>query len=102
MNDSHWPWTRSRGPVTNPGRDEVVVKVAATGMCRSDFQLVDGYFKVPFPLTFLVTPGHEAGRIAGLGADVLASAGLSEGDLVVVDANWGDGSCRRNGGGLHR
>jgi propanol-preferring alcohol dehydrogenase len=92
----HEPLRLEEIPVPNPGRDEVLVKVAATGMCRSDFQLVDGYFQVPFPLTFPVTPGHEvAGRIAGLGAEVPASAGLSEGDLVVVDANWGDGSCRQ-------
>jgi alcohol dehydrogenase, propanol-preferring len=83
-------------PVPDVGRDQVLVKVAATGMCRSDFQLVDGYFREPFALSFPATPGHEvAGRIAALGADVPSSAGLSEGDLVVVDANWGDGSCRQ-------
>jgi alcohol dehydrogenase, propanol-preferring len=82
--------------VPEPGRDEVLVKVAAAGMCRSDFQPLGGYFQGPFPLTFPVTPGHEvAGRIAGLGADVPPTAGLSDGDLVVVDANWGDGSCRQ-------
>jgi alcohol dehydrogenase, propanol-preferring len=54
-------------PVPDVGRDQVLVKVAATGMCRSDFQLVDGYFREPFPLSFPATPGHEvAGRIAAL------------------------------------
>ncbi|MEU7874807.1 hypothetical protein [Dactylosporangium sp. NPDC049140] len=28
--------------------DEILVRVAAAGMCRSDYQLVDGYFKGPF------------------------------------------------------
>ncbi|MEU8359895.1 hypothetical protein AB0C27_28160 [Nonomuraea sp. NPDC048882] len=33
-------------PVPEPGPGEVLVKVAATGMCRSDYQLLDGYFPV--------------------------------------------------------
>jgi alcohol dehydrogenase, propanol-preferring len=31
-------------PVPDVGSDEVLVKVAAAGMCRIDFRLVDGYF----------------------------------------------------------
>lgn len=80
--------------VPDPGPDDVLVKVEATGICRSDFQLVDGYF--PFTLDFPYIPGHEiAGRVAQVGANVPASAGLSEGNLVVVDPNWGDGTCRQ-------
>ena len=33
--------------------------------------------------------------IAALGTGVPASAGLSEGDPVVVNPNWGDGTCRQ-------
>jgi propanol-preferring alcohol dehydrogenase len=40
-------------------RDEVLVKVAAAGMCRSDYQLVDGYFREGLPVSFPMTPGHE-------------------------------------------
>ncbi len=81
-------------PVPEPGPNEVLIKVRATGMCRSDFQLVDGYF--PLDLEFPYIPGHEiAGEVARLGADVPASAGLSEGDLVVVNPAWGDGTCRQ-------
>ena len=70
------------------GPDEVLVKVAAAGMCRSDYQLVDGYFEEGIPMTFPITPGHEvAGRIEALGADVPSSAGLAEGDLIVVNPN---------------
>ena len=48
------------------------------------------------PLSFPATPGHEvAGRIAAIGTDVPRSAGLAEGDLVVVDPNWGDRVCRQ-------
>jgi propanol-preferring alcohol dehydrogenase len=83
-------------PIPDFGPDEVLVKVAAAGMCRSDFQLVDGYFREGLPVPFPVTPGHEvAGRLEAVGAEVPRSAGLSEGALVVVDPNWGDGSCRQ-------
>ena len=83
-------------PVPDVGRNQVLLKVAATGMCRSDYQLMDGYFRSGLPVEFPFIPGHEvAGTVADLGADVPKSAGLSEGDLVVVDPNWGDGICRQ-------
>jgi alcohol dehydrogenase, propanol-preferring len=52
-----------------PGRpdvsaDEVLVEVAAAGLCRSDFQLMDGYFSESLPVSFPITPGREvAGTI---------------------------------------
>ncbi len=81
-------------PVPEPGPGEVLVKVAATGMCRSDYQLLDGYF--PVELAFPYIPGHEvAGHIAQVGPGVPASAGPAEGDMVVVDPAWGEGTCRQ-------
>ena len=78
------------------GPTQVLIKVAATGMCRSDFQLVDGYFRQGLPVDLPFTPGHEvAGTIAAVGKEVPTSSGLSEGDLIVVDPNWGDGTCRQ-------
>ncbi|HET6736368.1 NAD(P)-dependent alcohol dehydrogenase [Mycobacterium sp.] len=83
-------------PVPDIEPDDVLVKVEATGMCRSDCQLIEGYFTNGSPLTEPITPGHEvAGRIAAVGAGVPRTAGLSEGDLVVVNPNWGDGTCRQ-------
>lgn len=80
--------------VPDPGPGQVLVKVAATGMCRSDVQLIEGYFGTG--MDFPITPGHEvAGRVAGVGSEVPKSAGLSEGQLVVVNPNWGEGSCRQ-------
>src|SRR5215468_2755769 len=75
--------------------DEVLVKVAACGMCRSDVLLVDGFFenygKIPPP----VIPGHEiTGTIEKIGGVVPKAAGLEEGDHVVVSPGWGDGTCR--------
>ena len=83
-------------PVPDVGPNQVLLKVAAAGMCRSDYQLLDGYFRQGLPVELPFIPGHEvAGTVAALGADVPDTAGISEGDLVVVDAQWGDGTCRQ-------
>ena len=83
-------------PVPEPGPDEILLEIAATGVCRSDSQLLDGYFKTPFPIELPYIPGHEVtGRVAGLGSGVPNTAGYSEGDMVVVNPSWGDGTCRQ-------
>jgi propanol-preferring alcohol dehydrogenase len=83
-------------PVPEPEPDEILLKVAATGVCRSDYQLLDGYFQDPFPVEFPYIPGHEVtGRVAGLGSAVPDTVGYSEGDMVVVNPSWGDGTCRQ-------
>jgi propanol-preferring alcohol dehydrogenase len=65
-------------------------------MCRSDFQLLEGYFAEGIPMSFPITPGHEiAGTVEAVGAEVPRSAGLADGDLIVVNPNWGDGRCRQ-------
>jgi propanol-preferring alcohol dehydrogenase len=75
--------------------DEVLMKVTAAGMCRTDVQLVDGYFQDYQTLTFPITPGHEnAGVVEKIGSLVPTTAGLTEGDQVVVVGGWGDGTCR--------
>lgn len=79
---------------------ELLVKVAAAGMCRTDFQLIDGYFHSNLPMEFPATPGHEiAGTVARVGAAVPAAAGLTEGDQIVVFGPHGDRSCRQCHGG---
>lgn len=76
--------------------DEVLVKVAAAGMCRTDVQLLDGYFQDHLPLGFPAIPGHEnAGFIERIGDKVPESAQLTVGDLVVIVGGWGDGTCRQ-------
>jgi alcohol dehydrogenase, propanol-preferring len=77
-------------PVPEPVGDQVLVKVAGAGVCRSDLHVLDGmldeYLELP------VTMGHEiAGRVAGTGPDV---ADLAEGQPVVVMVGWGCGHCR--------
>ncbi|MDX1872966.1 NAD(P)-dependent alcohol dehydrogenase [Mycolicibacterium sp. 120266] len=96
MHGYHQPLEIEEVDVPEVGRNQVLIKVAATGMCRSDYQLVDGYFRAGLPIDFPFIPGHEvAGTITDIGADVPQSAGLSEHDLVIVDPNWGDGVCRQ-------
>ena len=62
-------------PVPSPGRDEVLIKIGACGVCRTDLHVVDG--ELPNPKLPLV-PGHEiVGRVAAIGAGVEGLA-LSE------------------------
>ncbi|MDW8371548.1 MAG: alcohol dehydrogenase catalytic domain-containing protein, partial [Geminicoccaceae bacterium] len=65
--------------IPTPGPGEVLVKVLACGVCRTDLHLVDG--ELPEP-KLPVVPGHEiVGEVAGLGAGV---AGLAIGQRVGV------------------
>src|ERR1700761_6581074 len=76
--------------------DQVLVRVGGAGMCRSDVQLIDGYFAEALKTVFPITPGHEiAGLVASIGEQVPESARLAIGDQVVVAAGWGDGICRQ-------
>lgn len=66
-------------PDPTPGRREVVVDVAACGICGTDLHILDGEFAPSLP----IVPGHEfAGSVAALGADVEE---LDVGDAVAVD-----------------
>lgn len=77
-------------PTPNPGPDEVIVKVAACGVCHTDLHYLDHgtpTFKPP-PIVL----GHEvAGTVAELGDAV---EGVAEGDRVLVPAVLSCGRCR--------
>ena len=82
-------------PIPDIKPDEILVQVKACGMCRSDVQLVDGYFRryadIPPPITI----GHEiVGVVDKIGSTVPDGAGFAPGDHVVVVPGWGDGTCR--------
>ena len=66
-----------------PGAGEVLIKVAACGVCHSDLHLVRGEWDLLKPITKLpLVPGHEVtGTIAALGEGV---EGLAVGDRVGV------------------
>ena len=61
-----------------PRRDEVLVKVAATGLCHTDMVARDKGYPVPQPIVL----GHEgAGIVESVGADVVK---VAPGDSVVL------------------
>ncbi|ABS61669.1 Alcohol dehydrogenase zinc-binding type 2 [Parvibaculum lavamentivorans DS-1] len=77
-------------PVPRPGPGEVLVKVEACGVCRTDLHVVDG--ELPEPKLPLI-PGHEIiGRVAALGEGVTA---LAPGARVGIPwLGWTCGACR--------
>src|SRR5215471_5980687 len=82
-------------PVPEIQPDEIVVRVTACGMCRSDVQLVDGYFRPYADIPPPITLGHEiTGVVHKIGGIVPKASGFKEGDHVVVAPGWGDGTCR--------
>jgi alcohol dehydrogenase, propanol-preferring len=95
MHEYHKPLILEDVSTPDIKADEILVKVAAAGMCRTDVQLLDGYFRKYAEFRFPLTPGHEiAGVVHKTGALVPESAGFEEGDHVVVVGGWGDGTCR--------
>ncbi|MGO8092859.1 NAD(P)-dependent alcohol dehydrogenase [Rhizobium leguminosarum] len=81
-------------PIPEIQSDEILVQVKACGMCRSDVQLVDGYFRKYADIPRPITPGHEiTGVVSRIGGTVPKSS-FKEGDHVVVAPGWGDGTCR--------
>jgi propanol-preferring alcohol dehydrogenase len=77
-------------PVPEPRGPEVLVEVAAAGLCRTDLHIMSsppGTYPYALPFTL----GHEsAGRVAALGP---AASGVDVGDSVVVYSRWGCGTC---------
>lgn len=61
-----------------PGPGELLIEVAACGICRTDLHVIDGDLRGPLP----IVPGHEiVGRVAALGEGV---GGFTIGDRVGV------------------
>ncbi|GAA5200065.1 alcohol dehydrogenase catalytic domain-containing protein [Microbacterium jejuense] len=72
------PFTVGELVLDPPGRDELLVRIEAAGVCHSDLSVVDGNRVRPVPMLL----GHEAAGIveqAGDGVD-----GLAPGDRVVM------------------
>lgn len=76
-------------PAPEPGPREVLVEVAACGVCGTDLHIADGDFPpAPYPLV----PGHEfAGTVVEVGPDV--ATGIAVGDRVAVDPSRFCGHC---------
>lgn len=75
-------------PTPIPGAGELLIRVAACGICGSDVHGYDGSSGRRIPP---IVMGHEAaGRVAALGAQV---TGWREGDRVTFDSTVSCGSC---------
>jgi D-arabinitol dehydrogenase (NADP+) len=76
-------------PDPEPGPNEVLVRVAACGICGTDQHIFDGDFFPSYPLI----GGHElAGQVVALGPQQIET-GLREGDRVAVDPSLFCGGC---------
>ncbi|MGW1717943.1 zinc-dependent alcohol dehydrogenase family protein [Streptomyces sp. NPDC002156] len=75
-------------PDPTPGPRDVVVEVAACGLCGTDLHILQGEFAPTLP----IVPGHEfAGTVVGVGTSVTE---LSVGDRVAVDPSLYCHECR--------
>jgi len=76
-------------PIPQPAGGEILVEIAACGVCRTDLHVVDG--DLPHP-KLPVVPGHEiVGRVAAIGSGV---TGFTLGERVGVPWLGGtDGTC---------
>ncbi|MCC2111172.1 MAG: zinc-dependent alcohol dehydrogenase family protein [Hyphomicrobiales bacterium] len=73
------PLRMVEAPTPAPGPGQIVIEIAACGVCRTDLHLVDG--ELPDP-KLPVVPGHEVvGRVAALGPGV---TGFISGERVGV------------------
>ncbi|MEU4153980.1 MULTISPECIES: zinc-dependent alcohol dehydrogenase family protein [unclassified Streptomyces] len=75
-------------PDPTPGPREVVVEVAACGLCGTDLHILQGEFAPKLP----IIPGHEfAGEVVGIGSQVTE---VAVGDRVAVDPSLYCYECR--------
>lgn len=74
-------------PVPEVGARDVVVEIAASGICHTDLVVMAGKSPTPLP----VVPGHEAcGRVIEVGRDVRR---VAVGDRVLASVSPACGSC---------
>jgi propanol-preferring alcohol dehydrogenase len=77
-------------PVPIPGNEQILIRIAACGVCRTDLHIVDGELTHPkLPLII----GHEiVGTVADMGKDVKQ---FSPGERIGVPwLGYTDGTCR--------
>ena len=85
----------------NLSGENVLVKVGGAGICRTDIQMIDGYFREYLDLELPCTPGHEiAGWVEEVGYSVPENF-IKKGDLVVVYGGQGCGICSQCKGFRH-
>jgi propanol-preferring alcohol dehydrogenase len=84
------PLFARRRPVPVPRAGELLIRVHACGVCRTDLHLLDGELAEPSPQ---VVPGHEiVGTVVDAGAQATR---FNPGDLIGVPwLGWTCGACR--------
>jgi len=87
VRDKGGPFAIETLTLEEPRRDEVLVRIVATGMCHTDMVARDQVYDVPHPIVL----GHEgAGIVETVGEDVRK---VAPGDAVVLTYMW-CGHCR--------
>ncbi len=86
MAEPHGRWTIETLDVAEPGPQEVLVRVAASGICQTDVHARDGFFPIPCPAVY----GHEGGGVVERVGHAVTS--LKPGDHVIM-ANPSCGEC---------
>lgn len=88
LNEPGSPLRMADLPMPTPGPEQVLIRVRACGVCRTDLHVVDGDLTEP---KLPVVPGHQiVGTIVDTGKD---AKHFSPGDRVGVP--WLGGSCNR-------
>lgn len=73
------PFVLKQIPIPEPGNDQVLIKIIACGICRTDLHVLDG--ELTKPKQHLI-PGHEIiGKVTSTGSNV---TDIKENDLVGV------------------
>jgi NAD+-dependent secondary alcohol dehydrogenase Adh1 len=74
------------------GPDDVVVRIGAAGLCRTDLHIIDGWFADAIPAELPLVLGHEnAGWVHAVGPAV---EHIAVGDPVICHPNLTCGVCR--------
>jgi len=83
----------ARVPAPEPGPGQVLVRVHACGVCRTDLHLLDGEVAIPHPP---ITPGHQiVGTVVRRGPGEPRGEPLAEGARVGIPwLGWTCGTCR--------
>jgi len=73
------------------GENDALLRIEACGICGTDYETFGGDMSLPYP----VIPGHEpVGLIEEIGSQAAQRWGLTPGDRVVVQSDFGCGRCR--------
>lgn len=74
-------------PVPTVGNRDVLVRIAASGICHTDITVINGLSALPLP----IVPGHEAcGTVEEVGSEVRR---VKPGDRVLASVSPACGSC---------